>query len=321
MRIYNNKTLAKVYDQTITTMQLVHTIPANTLENGNVYNAEIQTIDSNDKKSAFSSKIIFCCFAEPSWNFSNLTANQIIRNSSFSATVSYSQAQNEPLNSYQFVLYDGLSKEIFRSAKRYDTTNLSYSISGLDDSKAYFLQATGETLNGMLVDTGLVPFTVSYTQPSVFALVHLENVFNEGYIKITSNIITIEGESSPSPPTYIDNKKIDLTADGSCARFSEGFSIADDFTLQCYFEKPTQNTTLIEMENSFNKILVQYRYGSFDGDSQKAYVELRAYAGLECYYIMSNLINIPSTTDRIHLWIRRIDNVYEIKCENMGVVT
>ena len=321
LRIFNNQTLAQVYDQTIETMKLSHTLPANTLQNGVAYNAELQTIDAQGTASPISSKIVFYCYSEPSWNFANLTENQIIQNSSFTVQIQYQQSQGEPLNSYQIILYDGLSNEIFRTSRRYDTSNLSYNISSLDDGKAYFLQATGETLNGMIVDTGLVPFTVSYTQPAMFALVHLENVYDEGYIKITSNIITIEGTASPDPPTYIDDKKIDVTADGAYVMFDEGFSITNDFTLQCYLENLTQNTTVIELGNSVNKILIQYRYGSFEGQPEQAYFELRAFAGLEVYYIMSNLIAIPSSTERIHLWIRRIGNVYEIRCENMGVVS
>ena len=320
LRVYNNETLQQVYDQTIDSMKLFHTLPANTLQNGVAYNAEIQTIDSTGTASPFSSKIAFYCYSDPEWSFSNLNENQIINNASYTVQIIYQQSEGEKLNSYQIILYDGLSNEIFRTSKRYDTTNLSYGISGLDDGRAYFLQATGETLNGMLVDTGLIPFTVSYTQPSMFALVHLENVYDEGYVKIASNIITIEGRSTPDHPTYIDNKKVDLTADGSNVKFDEGFSIDHDFTLQCYLENPKQNTTIIELSNSIEKIVIQYRYGRFDGQAEKAYFELRAYVGLENYYIMSNLIAIPSPTDRIHLWIRRIENIYEIKCENMGVI-
>ena len=321
MRVYKSEDRSLVYDETVESMKLYHSIPANRLTNGICYNAEIQIIDSTGAESPFSNQIVFYCYTTPSWNFTNLVQNQIITNSSFQAQVSYSQLEGEKLNSYQFILYDGLSNEIFSTPKRYDTTNLSYSISNLSDDKAYFLRATGETLNGMVLDTGLIGFTVSYIQPAMFALVHLDNVYDEGYIKITSNIITIEGKATPDPPKYIDDKKIDLTEDGSSVIFDEGFTIQNDFTLKSYLENLTQNTTVIELSNGKNRITIDYRFGSFDGEEEKSYFELRSYAGEENYYLMSNTINKPNSTDRIFLFIRRINNVYEIKCENMGVVT
>ena len=321
LKIYNNESLELVYDETIESMKLFHTIPANKLQNGICYNAEIQIIDSIGTESPFSNKIIFYCYTTPTWSFSNLVQDQVITNSSFNAQLNYFQPEGELLNSYQYILYDGLSNIIFTTSKRYDTSNLSYNISNLSDGKGYFLRATGETLNGMLLDTGLIPFTVSYVKPSVFALVHLDNIYDEGYIKITSNIITIEGTAIPDPPKYIDDKKIDLTDEGSKVIFDEGFSIKNNFTLKAYMENLSQNTTIIELSNEKNKILIDYRFGSFNGENEKSYFELRAYSGIENYYLMSNTIDIPSDNDRIFLFIRRINNVYEIKCENMGVVT
>lgn len=321
LRIYNNETLKLVYDETVETMKLSHIISADKLKNGICYNAEIQIIDKDGNESPFSNKIIFYCYTTPTWNFTNLIQDQIITNSSFNAQIEYSQPEGEILNSYRFILYDGLSNIIFSTPNRYDTSNLSYNISNLSDDKAYFLRATGETLNGMIIDTGRIGFTVSYVQPSVFALVHLDNVYDEGYIKITSNIITIEGSATPDPPKYIEDKKIDLTDEGAKVIFDEGFTIDNNFTLKSYMENLSQNTTVIELSNYNNKIIIDYRFGSFNGENEKAYFELRSYSGLENYYLMSNTINKPSTSDRIFLFIRRINNVYEIKCENLGVAT
>ena len=106
LRIFNNVDSTQVYDGTQTTFQLKHTLPANTLINGNTYWCEVYTIDINEVQSPASNKIIFKTFTKPTWSFSNLISDQIIRNSSYQVQLTYSQPEGELLNSYQVSLYN-----------------------------------------------------------------------------------------------------------------------------------------------------------------------------------------------------------------------
>src|SRR5690606_34862893 len=82
----------------------------------------------------------------------------------------------------------------------------------LDDNGVYYARATGKTINGMDVDTGYVRFSVNYIMPSVYALVTLENIANEGSIKIQSNILSLEAKYHGNDhPNYLYDNYIDLT--------------------------------------------------------------------------------------------------------------
>ena len=51
LKIFKNSDNSQVYDQTLTTFQLKHTLPANTLINGETYWAEVYAIDINNTQS------------------------------------------------------------------------------------------------------------------------------------------------------------------------------------------------------------------------------------------------------------------------------
>jgi hypothetical protein len=60
--IYDAESLNVVFIDTITTHLLKHTIPANTLTNGDKYAIECQMFDSNGTASALSDKVYFYCY-------------------------------------------------------------------------------------------------------------------------------------------------------------------------------------------------------------------------------------------------------------------
>ena len=226
--IRNNLTNAVVYRETISSMQLAHTVPKDTLVNGVCYNACVAVFDNNNIKSDFSEKIVFYCYSTPSLSFSNIDENQIIRNASYPIELSYLQSEGEVLNSYQIFLYNSLMQIVYQSGVKYDVSNLTGVIDQLEDNSAYFVRATGRTLHNMQADTGLVPNSVEYESPPLFALVGLENIKRTGEIKIASNIISIEGSSSPSPPVYMNNDFVDVRDMGAKVWFDKGFCASGD---------------------------------------------------------------------------------------------
>ena len=319
LRIYKNIDNTLVYDTTQTTMQLFHVLPANILVNGIEYNCEISVFDNNNLESEFSTKVIFKCLTNPSYSFTNLTSGQIVKNATFSSTLLYSQTQGELLDSYNISLYDNGQKLVYKSDTKYDTDVLSDTLSGLNDNSQYYLRSEGITINGMTVDTGLIQFSVEYLKPSIFSKIPLENV--NGGIKISCNIIIVTGECSIENPTYIDNKKIDLTNEGVTVTFDEGFNITDNFTMQYVGCDFTNYSTILEYTAENKNLTLTYYKALIKGESvEKVYVNLKVKGSVTTYTIVSNRINVPLETDMLNIWIRKINNLYEVKLTNLGGV-
>ena len=92
-----------VYEDTILSFELSHTIPPNassggyTLTNGNYYKLAIQTIDDIGNTSEWSDYVPFYCYATPTLIL-NVQSGQTISHSTFEFILTYTQAQNEEVN-------------------------------------------------------------------------------------------------------------------------------------------------------------------------------------------------------------------------------
>lgn len=312
--IRDNITNNIIYQETAASFQLFHTLPDNILANGITYNAQIRAYDINNIASEWSNTIIFTCLKTPSFYFSNLTPNQVIQNSNYEFTLSYQQDNNEPLNTTKIVLYKN-GAEKYSTGSKFGTSMLSANVNGLEDNTKYEIRATGETLNGIIVDTGLISFSIDYIEPSLWAMVDLENLCHTGEVRIQSNIISIIGTSNPSPPTYIDDTKVDLTENGSWVMFDEGFSIKDNFCLQLECNALNSNTPILIMTNEKYKITLHYMEAVIE-EIEVAYLILKASNALTNYYQTSNYIYIPHKTDNLYIMIRKINQTYQVFFEN-----
>jgi len=280
--IRDNLTNTIVYSSKTTSFQLYASISPNILLNGTTYNAQLSVFDINDVESPLSQSIIFQCLSTPIVAFSNLINDQIIRNSYYNFTFTYTQTENELLNNYQIILYDSNKLKLSATDTSYNTTMLSGTLSGFIDNNQYFVKVTGITVNGMAVDSGYVSFSVDYIAPTNWSKLILENT-NDGMVKLSSNVTLITGKSIPDTPTYIDNTKIDLTANGSKVYFDSDFTIENDFCLEILGQKFTPYSTIAEFSNENNKIEIKYMFGFFTvGGSQQMYVVLNAYNSYAC---------------------------------------
>lgn len=314
--IKNNETNQEVYRNTETTRQLRHTVPANTLTNGKIYNVSIQVIDGDNNVSQFSDPIVIYCFSNPNFTFTNLTENQIVSSSFFEAQLNYSQPEGEKLNQYTIFLYNSNKIEISNSGNLYDTDNLKYIVSNLVNGDYYYLRATGKTIHNMTVDTGYVFFNIRYINPPVYTLLGLENKPEVGAISISPHIIVITGTSNPDPPKYINGIEVDLTEKDSYVQFEGGFNITNDFVIQLIGRNFNDYSDILILDNKNYKIIISYRKGSFDGqDGEKAYFELKAYNAITNYVQMSNYLNIPNENENVYIWIKRKGALFEIKAE------
>lgn len=254
--IRNNETGATVYNNVQSTMNLSHTIPANTLTNGVYYSAVVYTLNNAGTESSPSVAVAFYCYTSPTLEITNIPTSTTIENNTYTFTGNYSQVENELLDSYQFTLYNSNKETISQSGLIYYATDdsLSYVFRGMSNDTSYYVELSGTTVNNTILTTGLLFFTVRFQQPASFSIVDLVNNCENGYIQISSNIIVIDGNSNPSPPVYINNDEVDLTENGTYVNWNKGFNISDDFTMRIWGRNFNDNEIIVEMENELNSI-------------------------------------------------------------------
>lgn len=252
--ISDNETGAEVYNQLQSTMKLEHLVPANTLANGGYYNAVVYTIDSGNNESEASTAIPFYCYSQPSLTIDNIPTTETIENGTYKFTGNYLQQENELLNSYQYTLYDSNRDILSQSPLIYYNTDptLSYTFVGMSNDTSYYIELSGETINGTKITSGLRYFTVRYIQPASFAICDLVNNCEDGYIQISSNIVAIDGKSNPDPPIYIDDKEVDLRDPDSWVEWNSGFRIQDDFTMRVWGRDFNDYQNIITLTNDIN---------------------------------------------------------------------
>lgn len=322
LTIKNNATLATVYSETQTTFKFEHILPANTLTNGSYYQATLTTKDAQGNISNASAPIQFYCYSQPMFEISNMPVSNVITNSSYAFNVTYNQAQGEILNAYVFNLYSASGALISTSNTMYNTAtslplNISYLFSGFEDNASYSIEVTGVTANGTQITTGRISFTTNYTNPETFSDLILTNNCKGGYITIKSNVIGIDGVSNPEMPTYIDNKEIDLTDTGSYVKWIEGYRINDDWTMRLWGRDFTPNSEIFRFSNTDGDIITI----EYCADDAYCWFELKVKHNdwLWGYVTESVHIALPTSTEQVFCWLRRIDNLYELKIENRGV--
>ena len=323
LTIRNNDTNDIVYQEKQETFRYSHVINAEELTNGVYYNATVVVYDADDNASPESIPVQFWCYTTPTLEITNIPIDSIIPNASFDFQFTYNQAQNEPLNSYTLNLFNSSQVQISTSGLQYVNSetvpyNGNYTFVGFENSTIYYIQLSGVTVEGTIVSTELQQITVQYTRPDLFTLVELTNNCDEGYITISSNIILIEGTSSPDPPTYTDNNSaVDLTGDGEWVQWDNGFSINGNMLSRIWFKNPNYYSNIVSFSNiSGQKIEMNFMVGyeNVNASDMKAYVELYVYSieGME-YYIYSNYVDILPTSDYYTVYIARVNGIYSIQ--------
>ena len=324
LTIKNNVTLQTVYSQTQISYRFEHILPANTLVNGTYYQATLTTRDASGNESSPSAAIQFYCYSQPMFEISNMPSNNVITNSSFAFTVTYNQVQGEILNAYVFNLYSASGALISTSNTLYNTDtslplNISYLFSGFEDNASYSIEVTGITANGTQITTSRIPFTTAYTKPNMFSFLFLTNNCKSGYITIRSNVVGIDGIANPELPVFIDNQEVDLRASGSYVEWIEGYTVTDDWTLRIWGRDYNPNSEIFRFSNTDGDIITI----DYCADDTNCWFEMKAKHNdwLWGYVTESSHIALPTNTEQMFCWLRRISNLYELKIENRGVVS
>lgn len=319
--ITNQSTNEIVYQAVQTTYKFEHILPANTLTNGVYYSAYVITYNANGTASAQSNSIQFYCYSTPSFAFSNLPINNVITNSSYNFQATYNQTEGELLNSYVFTLYDAQRIQIATSGTQYvgatttPPTIVAYQFTGFVDRTSYYIRAIGQTAQGTQVDTGLIAISVLYTVPRLFSVIELNNNCSGGYVIVRSNLIEIGSESNPTLPNYVDNNTaVDVRNNGQYVEWGSGFELNGDFTASLWGRDFNENSNIITMTDDLrNNIIIRYR----TNENNTVYADVTVTNGDVIYYVYSDAIATPTTTDKIQIWLRRIGNQYTIKLANV----
>ena len=324
LTIKDNATLTTIYSETQTTFKFIHTLPANTLTNGTYYQATLTTKDAQGNVSNVSAPIQFYCYSQPNFTISNMPSSNVVRNSSFAFEVTYNQAEGETLNEYIFNLYSASGALVSTSGAMYNTSAelplvISYLFSGFEDNASYSIEVNGVTANGTQITTGRIAFTTDYTKPDMFSFLFLTNNCKSGYITIRSNVVGIDGIANPEPPVFIGNQEVDLRASGSYVEWIEGYTVTDDWTLRIWGRDYNSNSEIFRFSNIDGDIITI----DYCADDTNCWFEMRAKHNdwLWGYVTESSHIALPTDTEQMFCWLRRIGNLYELKIENRGVVS
>lgn len=318
--IRNNTTNAIVYQNTVESYKYSQDVPANTLTNGVYYNYSFITYDISGTASAESNIVSFYCYTTPTLTFTNIPTGNKIDSSNFRFNLTYEQAESELLDTLEFILYDVGGNLISISENLYNSNipplTFSYLFSGFEDGKSYKILAKAITINGTIVTSGDVTFSVDYFYPSLYSILNLNCVCSSGYVEIENNMIVIDGIANPSPPTYIANKEIDLTSVGSYVKWIDGFTVSDNFTMQLHVRKLGIGK-IIEL---VSKNSTELKLSKIDvAVDENNYLTLRAFSGSDnCYYFIHTdnaMTSDQLTNSNINIFIRQIDNIFLLKWE------
>lgn len=306
LQIFDNDSLASVYDQTVTTFDLKHTIPAGTLQNGKKYLAQVRTFDKDEVESPTSDKSRFLTLETPHFRFTNVEDGQNVDASSLTATVSYTQANGEKVDSYRFYLYDEAKRQVFVSEPMTYQPYMSYIYKGLENTKTYYIRCLGSTANGMPLDTGYVKFTAYYLNPGDYKLIYAENYPYKGYNTYRTNIKIIECDDYQEDRYAFDDGYIDLLDDE--ITYSSNFKIDDDFTLMIRGKFMYQEAQIFSATNGDGA----FEICSYIYDDKTLRYRITAHSDGYEYILYSDAVPAFTQDDIITLWVQRKDNYYAI---------
>lgn len=297
-------------------------IPANALTNDKYYKCSITITDITGEISPESNEVSFYCITSPIFEFTNVPF--LINSSSLNVQLGYREISDiyNPLVSFYVTLLNSNNQEMYNSGTIYvsDNSSLDVEIFNMEED-TYTLKAVGETLYGMIVEVEQ-PLNVQFSRPASFSALILDNMYDRGNIRITSNVKglmgTIIGEEK-----YIDNEKIDLTTEGTEVLFDKGFNIKDNFYIKLWMEHiiPNTNSPFLEISQKDGiEIKLFWRKSLFktNNNEPKAYIELIQYNKHFNYVVKSNYIVPPSLTDKVFIGIKKINNYIQMKIENKG---
>lgn len=240
IEIYNNETNVLHYYVSKSTYSTKFNIEANVLANGNVYRLRVRTFYSSSSQtdySEYSDFMLVKCYTTPVCSIDNLlneNGERVIGNQNHIFEGSFYQAENIPLKSYQYILYDEDKKILQTFNIVYSTgKKTQQSIEGFSSRTTYYIELICTDQNNLTVSTGLIDFYVLYEAPRIRQVVHLENDKDNAAVNVSCNMIQIIFKIDPKPPIYINDQELDLR-NNTIAYLDEQLNLTGNFTLKIY---------------------------------------------------------------------------------------
>ena len=300
--VYDGNTMGVLYDETIESFLLKHTIPANTLINGRKYAVQVQFFDIDGIASALSDKYYFWTLETPLFYFDGINNEDVIKSASLEVNVHYSQSNWEDVKSYKFSLYDATKNLLLESDTMYFAGTLSYVYRGLSNDTNYYIRCTGITERGIELDTGYVKIFAKYENSSLYSRIYAECDEYNGMVKYYTNLILIE----PEVDDYeYDNGYINLI--DKTLTYKDNFLVSGDFTMSIKLKNAYRETTLLKCSNDN----IGFTLSSIFADDESLMFKLIAPNGICNYVQYSDKIQVE-TDDLVTVHIRRVNNVYKM---------
>ena len=300
--IYDGETLGIVYDKTIDSFLLKHTIPANTLDNGKKYAIQSQFFDADGNASVLSDKYYFWTLETPLFYFEGINNDDVIESASLEVNVHYSQPNWEDVKSYKFSIYDATYVLLSESDILYYSGAISYVYRGLSNDTSYYIRCTGITDRGIELDTGYIKIFVKYENANLYSRMYSEcNEYN-GIVKYYTNLILIEADNDDYE---YDNGFINLI--DKTLTYSDNFLVSGDFTMSIRCKDAYREATLLRCSNEN----YGFTLSSIFADDESLMYKLVVPNGICNYVIYSNKIQVEPE-DIVTIHIRRINNIYLI---------
>ena len=241
-------TLNIVYDNTQLGMKTSYELSSNSISPGHYY-IQIQIFDFDDNSSELSSPVLLYCYSTPIVEFENFSSK--ISKADISVTLSYSQAQSDPIKEYIFYLYDNQKVLLKQSEVFYSNSSRTYTFYGLENSKTYYIRCVTQSVHGEVGDTGYCEVYVDYVIQPNNMIVKLENHPCDGYISLNGNIIVIgyevEGDS-------YEFKNGELILDNTKVTYNSGFDFSDEFSIFVKARKLSLNDTFLSYVTSSDTV-------------------------------------------------------------------
>lgn len=317
--VYNSATNASVYDNTVTSYTLSHTIPSSTLTNGTSYYCTITayyTSNNTEYSVVSSASNVWKCLTTAMWSINGISSGTVIGNSYYDFKMNYSQTQDEVVNEYYVVLYNQSGSTYWSSGTLYDISATT-TATGLPNNTVLYARAYGTTVNGLSLDTGKIEVTVDYQVPNLYSVAYLENDKWHGWVKATVNILDVEGIGSGTY-SFVSDKYVDLSSANSSVTFNKNFTLSGNFIVEALGYNVSANKSVITLGGDNLTAVATFRSGTFSSGTL-FFAELKELNS--GYVLYSNMIAIPPSTNQIHLWIKRKNGMYDCTIANMGVVS
>lgn len=343
-----------VYQSIVETFLFQHALPSGTLTNGTYYNYFFNTYNVSDNMSANSNIVAFYCYTTPTITYTNYPITNIINNSSYEFAITYNQTEGELLDYLTYYLYDSNGNEISNSGElRSSLTpplSFTHTFSGFEDGDTYKIQIKARSINGTIITSELKVFTISYFYPELFSQINLENRCQEGVIRVTSNVIAVEGEVNNEPSLFVNKISdgneasyimwntlyttpetdiislwiepymLDLKENGTILMFDNGFSIGSEMQFQSW-QYPIRDGILYEMYKNVlgsNKIIVELKSGIPSGESTiKNWFEL--YTDNGALFDYSNYVDAMNQDTNFIVWFKKTGDNYTLLLDVISV--